>query len=74
MWAAAARWLELPLSRLLGRVHEQVDVYGSGERLFFDDCLDPTGGTVSPTLSAPGHGLAFRTDVAAEHAVRRRNP
>jgi L-alanine-DL-glutamate epimerase-like enolase superfamily enzyme len=30
IWDAAARWLGLPLSRLLGRCHEKVAVYGSG--------------------------------------------
>jgi L-alanine-DL-glutamate epimerase-like enolase superfamily enzyme len=30
LWDAAARWLDLPLSGLLGRVHESVAVYGSG--------------------------------------------
>ncbi|MCR6490564.1 mandelate racemase [Amycolatopsis sp. OK19-0408] len=39
------------------------------EKLFFDGCLDPAGGTVSPSLSAPGHGLTLRADVAAEYSV-----
>jgi L-alanine-DL-glutamate epimerase-like enolase superfamily enzyme len=39
------------------------------ENLFFDGCLDPPGGTVTPDLSAPGHGLTFRDDVAAEYSV-----
>ncbi|MER6800523.1 enolase C-terminal domain-like protein, partial [Amycolatopsis mediterranei] len=30
LWDAAARWLDVPVAGLLGRVHERVDVYGSG--------------------------------------------
>jgi L-alanine-DL-glutamate epimerase-like enolase superfamily enzyme len=30
LWDAAARLLNLPLCRLLGRVHDSVDIYGSG--------------------------------------------
>lgn len=30
LWDAAARWVGLPLSRLLGRCHQRVDIYGSG--------------------------------------------
>ena len=30
------------------------------ERLFFDGALDPEGGTMSPDLDRPGHGLALR--------------
>ena len=30
------------------------------ERLFFDGALDPEGGTMSPDLDRPGHGLAIR--------------
>lgn len=30
LWDVAARLLDVPVSRLLGRVHEAVDVYGSG--------------------------------------------
>jgi len=30
------------------------------ERLFFDGTLDPAGGTMSPDLDRPGHGLALR--------------
>lgn len=44
------------------------------ESLLFDGCLDPAGGAVTPDLSAPGLGLAFRADAAAEYPVRRRNP
>lgn len=39
------------------------------ENLFFDGCLDPAGGTVTPSPSAPGHGLAFRAEAAAEYSV-----
>ncbi|AOS63960.1 enolase C-terminal domain-like protein [Actinoalloteichus hymeniacidonis] len=39
------------------------------ESLFFDGCLDPTGGTVTPSMSVPGHGLSLRSDVAADYAV-----
>ncbi|MEV5714979.1 enolase C-terminal domain-like protein [Amycolatopsis mediterranei] len=39
------------------------------ERLFFDGCLDPAGGTVTPSMTAPGHGLTFRADAAAEYAL-----
>jgi L-alanine-DL-glutamate epimerase-like enolase superfamily enzyme len=30
------------------------------ERLFFDGALDPAGGTMSPDLDRPGHGLTLR--------------
>lgn len=39
------------------------------ENRLFDGCLDPTGGTVSPSMSIPGHGLTFRSGPAAEYAV-----
>jgi L-alanine-DL-glutamate epimerase-like enolase superfamily enzyme len=39
------------------------------ERLFFDGCLDPAGGAVTPSMSEPGHGLAFRAEAAAEYAL-----
>ncbi|MEU5260263.1 enolase C-terminal domain-like protein [Amycolatopsis sp. NPDC021455] len=39
------------------------------ERLFFDGCLDPAGGTVTPSMAAPGHGLTFRAGTAAEYAL-----
>jgi len=39
------------------------------ERGLFGGCLDPSGGTVAPSMSAPGHGLEFRPDAAAEYAV-----
>jgi L-alanine-DL-glutamate epimerase-like enolase superfamily enzyme len=39
------------------------------ERQLFDGCLDPSGGTVAPSMTAPGHGLTFRPDAAAEYAV-----
>ncbi|WP_103353405.1 enolase C-terminal domain-like protein [Amycolatopsis sp. CA-128772] len=38
------------------------------EQRFFDGCLDPAGGTVTPSMTEPGHGLAFRADAAAEYA------
>ncbi|HZC26181.1 MAG TPA: enolase C-terminal domain-like protein [Actinopolymorphaceae bacterium] len=37
LWDAAARLLDLPLSRLLGRVHPAVDVYASGGFTTYDD-------------------------------------
>ncbi|HWD06249.1 MAG TPA: enolase C-terminal domain-like protein [Amycolatopsis sp.] len=37
IWDAAARSADLPLARLLGRVHERVDVYGSGGFTSEDD-------------------------------------
>ncbi|MBB4689118.1 enolase C-terminal domain-like protein [Amycolatopsis jiangsuensis] len=37
------------------------------ERHFFEGCLDPGGGTVTPSLSEPGHGLTFQPDAAAEY-------
>jgi L-alanine-DL-glutamate epimerase-like enolase superfamily enzyme len=37
LWDAAARLLDVPLCRLLGRVHERVDVYGSGGFTTLDD-------------------------------------
>ncbi|WP_158895792.1 enolase C-terminal domain-like protein [Amycolatopsis anabasis] len=39
------------------------------ERLFFDGCLDPAGGTATPSMSAPGHGLSFRAGAAADYAI-----
>ncbi|MFB9685015.1 enolase C-terminal domain-like protein [Amycolatopsis plumensis] len=39
------------------------------ERRFFDGCLDPDGGTVTPSMAAPGHGLTFRAEAAAEYAL-----
>ncbi|SFW85891.1 enolase C-terminal domain-like protein [Amycolatopsis australiensis] len=39
------------------------------ERRFFDGCLDPAGGTVTPSLAQPGHGLTFRAGAAAEYAL-----
>ena len=39
------------------------------ERRFFAGCLDPTGGTVTPSMAEPGHGLTFRADAAAEYAL-----
>lgn len=36
------------------------------ENRFFEGCLDPVGGTVTPSLSAPGHGLTLRAEAAAE--------
>lgn len=39
------------------------------ERRFFDGCLDPAGGTVTPSMAEPGHGLTFRADAAAEYAL-----
>jgi L-alanine-DL-glutamate epimerase-like enolase superfamily enzyme len=37
LWDAAARRLEVPVSTLLGRVHDRVDVYGSGGFTTYDD-------------------------------------
>jgi L-alanine-DL-glutamate epimerase-like enolase superfamily enzyme len=39
------------------------------ERLFFDGCLDPAGGTVTPGMATPGHGLTLRAEAAAEYAL-----
>lgn len=39
------------------------------ERALFDGCLDPSGGTVTPSMSVPGHGLTFRPEAAAEYAL-----
>lgn len=36
LWDAAARLLDLPLARLLGRVHDSVSVYGSGGFTTYD--------------------------------------
>lgn len=36
------------------------------ETLFFDGSLDPAGGTVTPEMSAPGHGLSLRSDAAVD--------
>ncbi|MEU4247955.1 enolase C-terminal domain-like protein [Amycolatopsis sp. NPDC026612] len=38
------------------------------EQRLFDGCLDPAGGRVTPSMAAPGHGLAFRAEAAAEYA------
>jgi L-alanine-DL-glutamate epimerase-like enolase superfamily enzyme len=37
LWDLAARTLDLPLCRLLGRVHERVPIYGSGGFCSFSD-------------------------------------
>lgn len=37
LWDAAARWLDVPVADLLGRCHDQVDVYGSGGFTSYDD-------------------------------------
>ncbi|MBV9846587.1 MAG: mandelate racemase [Kutzneria sp.] len=37
LWDAAGRLLGLPVSTLLGRVHEEVDIYGSGGFTTYDD-------------------------------------
>ncbi|SFB19603.1 L-alanine-DL-glutamate epimerase [Amycolatopsis marina] len=37
LWDAAARLREMPLCRLLGRVHDSVDVYGSGGFTTYDE-------------------------------------
>ncbi|HJQ48360.1 MAG TPA: enolase C-terminal domain-like protein [Amycolatopsis sp.] len=39
------------------------------ERWLFDGCLDPGGGTVTPSMSTPGHGLTFRPGTAAEYTL-----
>ncbi|EOD69952.1 enolase C-terminal domain-like protein [Amycolatopsis vancoresmycina] len=39
------------------------------ERLFFDGCLDPAGGTVAPSMAEAGHGLTFRAEAAAGYAL-----
>lgn len=39
------------------------------ESMFFDGALDPRGGTVTPDLAAPGHGLELRPEVAKEYEV-----
>ncbi len=37
LWDLKARLLDLPLCRLLGQVHQQVPVYGSGGFTRYDD-------------------------------------
>ncbi|WP_020659580.1 enolase C-terminal domain-like protein [Amycolatopsis benzoatilytica] len=39
------------------------------ESELFDGGLDPTGGTVAPSMSEAGHGLRLRTAAAAEYAL-----
>lgn len=39
LWDAAARLHDVPLSRLLGRVHDDVAVYGSGGFTSYDDAV-----------------------------------
>jgi L-alanine-DL-glutamate epimerase-like enolase superfamily enzyme len=38
------------------------------ENLFFEGTLDPTGGTVTPEMTAPGHGLSFKKHTAERYA------
>ncbi|RZQ64572.1 enolase C-terminal domain-like protein [Amycolatopsis suaedae] len=39
------------------------------ESLLFEGCLDPAGGTVAPSMTAPGHGLSLRPRVAADYEL-----
>ena len=54
-----------PNFRHLEWFHDHVRI----ERMFFDGTLDPTGGTLCPDPTAPGHGLTLLTDVAGRYQV-----
>jgi L-alanine-DL-glutamate epimerase-like enolase superfamily enzyme len=54
-----------PNLRHLEWFHDHVRI----ESMFFDGALDPQGGTITPDLDAPGHGLELREDVAKEYQV-----
>ncbi len=51
-----------PNMRHLEWFHDHVRI----ETMFFDGTLDPTGGSVRPDNSAPGHGLTFKRSNAEE--------
>jgi L-alanine-DL-glutamate epimerase-like enolase superfamily enzyme len=55
-----------PNLRHLEWFHDHVRI----ESMFFDGTLDPTGGTIRPDTSAPGHGLVFRNADADKHRIR----
>jgi len=40
------------------------------ESAFLDGTLDPAGGTVTPSMSTPGHGMTLRTGTAEKYRVR----
>jgi L-alanine-DL-glutamate epimerase-like enolase superfamily enzyme len=54
-----------PNLRHLEWFHDHVRI----ESTLFEGGLDPTGGTVTPNLSVPGHGMTFHA-AAAEHLRR----
>jgi L-alanine-DL-glutamate epimerase-like enolase superfamily enzyme len=54
-----------PDLRHLEWFHDHVRI----ESMLFEGALDPKGGTVTPDLRAPGHGLELREDVAKEYEV-----
>jgi L-alanine-DL-glutamate epimerase-like enolase superfamily enzyme len=45
--------------------HDHVKI----ESLLFEGAAEPEGGVLTPSRDRPGHGLALRSDVAAEYAV-----
>ena len=55
-----------PNLRHLEWFHDHVRI----ETMFFDGVLDPSGGTIRPDDSAPGHGLTFKRGEAEAYRVR----
>ncbi|MHA6783266.1 enolase C-terminal domain-like protein [Pseudonocardia saturnea] len=56
----------IPNLRHLEWFHDHVRI----EQMFFEGCLDPTGGTLTPDVNRPGTGLTLRRDVAECYRVR----
>jgi L-alanine-DL-glutamate epimerase-like enolase superfamily enzyme len=54
-----------PNLRHLEWFHDHVRI----EQMFFDGALDPTGGALRPSPTAPGHGLRLRREVASRYQV-----
>jgi L-alanine-DL-glutamate epimerase-like enolase superfamily enzyme len=54
-----------PNLRHLEWFHDHVRI----EQMFFDGALDPAGGTVCPSPTAPGNGLCLRREVASRYQV-----
>jgi L-alanine-DL-glutamate epimerase-like enolase superfamily enzyme len=55
-----------PNLRHLEWFHDHVRI----ESMFFDGTLDPTGGTIRPDATAPGHGLTLRHNDAEPYRTR----
>lgn len=54
-----------PNVRHLEWFHDHVQI----EQMFFDGALDPAGGTVCPSPTAPGTGLYLRREVASRYQI-----